>query len=351
MSSKFNLDIRQKHILYFIIRAYGSEGVPVGSRLISKRLSEEHLSPATIRNVMSDLEEMGLLQQPHVSAGRVPTDTAYRMLVEDLISSRSFSFDKRNMLKIQLEKHDDNFQDFFKFLSELIYDYTGHIGLVLTPMVDQIKCKNIRFVKINDSRVLAVFVSNKGIIHNKLIEITEPINQDELDRISNIVRENFRGLTVSRIIRKIHELLREERVRYNKLLERALNLSKLSFGMMDIDDTSIYYSGAEKTIDKISKEQYKKMINLYKTFEDKTRLLVLLEQCLKGDDLNVIIGAENSYSEFEDLSLISASYSSQGRVLGTMAVLGPKWMNYDSTLGFIYYGTRLVSNILTENRF
>ncbi len=351
MSERAKLSERQKQVLYRIIRSYSLDGNPVGSRWISKNLETEKLSPATIRNVMSDLEEMGYLQQPHVSAGRVPTDTAYRMLVQELINTKSFSFDKQRIIKNKLTQHRDNLDEFFKSLPDVLSDVSGHIGIVLTPKVDQVICRNIRFVKINDKKILAVIVANTGMVHDKLIEVAEPFTQDELDRISNLVRSKFMGLTISQIMSEIRTILRAEKAQYDKLLKNALELSSKSFENIEEEETGVYYSGTDHVFTQISREQYERMIDLYRTFEDKTKLLMLLQHCLKENDINVIIGNENELSGFEDMSLISAAYSSGGRILGTLAVLGPKWMNYDSSLGIIYYSTKLVSNFLTESGF
>jgi heat-inducible transcriptional repressor len=245
MENSKRLDQRQRAILYFIIQSYCRDGSPVGSRLISKKYSEEQLSPASIRNVMADLEDMGLLSQPHVSAGRIPTDSALRLMVEDIIRDRSFIFADIETLGTNLEKKSEDMNSFFNLLSKELSERTGYIGIVLTPALADLKCRNIHFIKIEDKKVLAIFVSSYGIVHNKLIHVEENYSQDQLERISNLVNEHLQGITIAEMLTKISVMLKEEKVQYDTLLKQALDLSKKSASYIFSEQSQIYYSGTE----------------------------------------------------------------------------------------------------------
>lgn len=349
MAETYKLDQRQKEILYFIIRNFCLDGAPVGSRLISKQCDDMHLSPASIRNVMADLEDMGLLFQPHISAGRVPTDSALRLMVEDIIKSRSFVSNYITSLGTELEKKSDDMNSFFNNLSRKLSERTGYIGIVLTPAIADLKYRNIHFIKVDDKKVLAIFVSSYGIVHNRLIHVEEKYSQDQLERISNLVNEHLQGMKISDMLTKIGTMLKEEKVQYDTLLKQALDLSGKSVAHIFSEQNEIYYSGTENFISTIAPDEFDRMINIYKAFEDKTKLYTLLQQCLKEGEINVIIGSENLNRDFHDFSLVSATYSNEGLILGTLAVLGPKRMKYDSIMGLVYYSTQIVNKLLTEN--
>lgn len=348
MEENRQLDQRQKAILYFIIKSYCRDGSPVGSRLISKQYREEQLSPASIRNVMADLEDMGFLSQPHVSAGRIPTDSALRMMVEDIIKKRSFIFTNVETLGLDLERKSEDMNSFFNLLSKELSERTGYIGIVLTPTITNLKCRNIQFIKIDDKKILAVFVSNYGMVYDRLIHVEENYSQDQLERISNIVNERLNGITITEMLVKIHQMLKEEKVQYDTLLKQALELSDKGASSLFSEQNRVYYSGTENFLGSMTVEEFDRMVNLYKAFEDKTKLLTLLRQCLKENDINVIIGSENLYRDFKDFSLVSATYSTGGNILGSLAVLGPKRMNYDSIMGLVYYSTKIVNKLLIK---
>lgn len=349
MAELQNLDQRQKEILYFIIRNFCLDGTPVGSRLISKQCNQMHLSPASIRNVMADLEDLGLLSQPHISAGRIPTDSALRLMVEDIIKNRSFMFTDTNFLGFDLEKNSEDMNSFFNTLSKELSDRTGYIGIVLTPTITDLKCKNIHFIRVDDKKLLVIFVSSYGIVHNKLIQAEDRYTQDQLERISNLVNEHLQGMKITEMLAKIEMMLKEEKVQYDALLRQALELSGRSVSQIFREQNEIYYSGTENFISSIAPEEFDRMVNLYKAFEDKAKLFSLLQQCLKEGEINVIIGSENRNRDFHDFSLVSATYSSEGAILGTLAVLGPKRMKYDSIMGIVYYSTQIVNKLLTDN--
>lgn len=348
MEENRQLDQRQKAILYFIINSYCRDGSPVGSRLISKQYGEEQLSSASIRNVMADLEDMGFLSQPHISAGRIPTDSALRLMVEDIIKNRSFILTNVETLGLDLEKKSEDMNSFFNLLSKELSERTGYIGIVLTPTIANLRCRNIQFIKIDEKKVLAVFVSSYGMVYERLIHVEENYSQDQLERISNIVNERLKGITITEMLVKINQMLKEEKVHYDTLLKQALELSGKGASSLFNEQNKIYYSGTENFLGSMTVEEFDRMVNLYKAFEDKTKLLTLLRQCLKENDINVIIGSENLYRDFEDFSLVSATYSTEGNILGTLAVLGPKRMNYDSIMGLVYYSTKIVNRLLIK---
>ncbi|MBN2134964.1 MAG: heat-inducible transcription repressor HrcA [Acidobacteria bacterium] len=351
MAEKDYLDQRQKGILYFIIRAYSESGIPVGSRFISKQYADESLSSATIRNVMADLEELGLLEQPHVSAGRVPSDKAYRLMVGDIINSHRFSFPMQREIESELKNITGDSPTFFQALPTILSNFTGNIGMVLLPRFDEIKIRNLKFVKINKEKVIAVFVSNEGRVQNKLIDVESEYTQDQLDRLSNIVREKFQGMSIHEMLTTVKAMLAEQKNRYDILLSEALELSRKSLEHSAEDSIEIYHSGTDRVIQSINQEKYDQLLEIYRTFEDKTKLYELLARCLNTDGLNVIIGNENEIDTLKNFSIVSAPYGQGEKVLGSIAVLGPKRMDYYSALGVVYYSTKLINNLLAKSGF
>ena len=244
--NQFPLDERKKSVLLEVVNDYIQKAEPVGSRSISK-IHVEKLSPATIRNVMSDLEEMGYLRQPHTSAGRIPTDQGYQFYVDQLLNPQNF-----------LEELEDQTCDYGignQNMQEVLETACGHLskntnqtGLVMLPAFSHTLFKHIEFIKVASEQALAVFYSDRGVLQNKIIPLEKDMTQDQLTSISNYLNEEFSGKTIQSIREEIFFRLKNERDHYNQLMKKALDLSTRLFAE-EIEESSLLVEGALNLLD------------------------------------------------------------------------------------------------------
>jgi heat-inducible transcriptional repressor len=333
---------REKQVLEAIILDYIQTAEPVGSRTVAKKLKME-LSPATIRNVMADLEEMSLLVQPHTSAGRVPTDRAFRYYVDSLLEVRALNRFSRDRIETGLgEKLDLN--EMMRRASSLLSALSKQTGVVLAPRFGSTIFKHVEFIKLQEKKVLVLIVSKMGEVQNKVIEADEAMNQDELDKYSKYLTEIMGGLTLVEAKRKITEELKKEKVLFDKLMYRALLLSQKA--LEDEEGGNIYIEGRTNLMQLPEFADLEKIRILLMAFEEKTKLVKLLDKALAAHGIQIFIGAENELREMRDCTVITAPYSRENYTLGTLGVIGPTRMDYCTIIPLVGYTARVVGRIL-----
>jgi heat-inducible transcriptional repressor len=321
---------RDRKVLQAIIRDYIQTAQPVGSRNISKRY-KMGLSPATIRNVMADLEEMGFLLQPHTSAGRVPTDRAYRFYVDTILNLRRLTPEERAQIETSMipeEVQDVN--EIMKRASHLLSLLSRQTGVVLAP----------RF----GSKIFKHIVSQTGEVQNKIIEADEEISQDEFDRYSKYLTEIMGGLSLAEAKHRIMEELKNEKVLFDKLMFRALQLSQKA--LEDEGEGNLYIDGKTNIMQSPEFADMEKIRGLLQTFEEKTKIVRLLDKALSVQGIQIFIGAENELNEMVNCSVVAAPYSRENYTLGTLGVIGPTRMDYSSIIPIVDYTARILGRIL-----
>jgi heat-inducible transcriptional repressor len=334
---------RDRKILQAIILDYISTAQPVGSRIVSKKY-KMGLSPATIRNVMSDLEEMGFLLQPHASAGRVPTDHAFRFYVDCILNMRKLSAAERGRIEKGLQEESPDINEIMKRASHLLSLLSRQTGVVLAPRFGSKIFKHIEFIRLREKRILIIIVSQTGEVQNKIIEADEEMYQDELDKYGRYLTEIMGGLSLTEAKRKIMEELKKEKVLFDKLMFRALQLSQKA--LEDEGEGNLYIEGTTNFMQSPEFADMEKMRGLIQAFEEKTKIVKLLDKALSAQGIQIFIGAENELNEMMNCSVVAAPYSKENFTLGTLGVIGPTRMDYSSIIPIVDYTARIVGKIL-----
>ena len=343
---KEDVTARNKRIFQSVIQEYIATGGPVSSRKIAKKYSFS-LSPATIRNVMADLEDRGYLYQPHTSAGRIPTDKGFRLYVNTILGIQELSAQKKEAIRKKYQKTAWELSSLMKETSKILSEFSHGTGVVMAPKFMDTFFRRIDFVFLRKGQLLAVFVSQSGLVQNKIIEIEEEnITQDDLDKYSRYLNDILAGLTLRGVRQKIAEEMRKEKNFYDALFFQALRLGHRTF--VGEQEVEVYVEGQNNLFDYPELASAQKMRAFLKTFEEKSLLLKILDRALESEGLHVFIGAENELREMEGLSCILSSYSRESSVLGSLGVVGPTRMNYFAIIPMVDYIAKLLSGYLRE---
>jgi len=342
------LDQRSQSILVELIRDHIEEAEPVGSRTLARKHFQK-LSPATIRNVMSDLEGLGYLHRPHASAGRIPTDQGYRFFVNHLMSLPDLSEAEVSHEPDRISKT-QGFDGVLESACSQLSENLHQTGLVMLPGFSNTRFKHIDFIKVGQREALAVFYSELGILQNKIIPIEKDITQDQLASTSKFLNEEFSGKTIRTIRRELLHRIRNEREHYDQLMKRAMELSTQVFGEEE-KGGELLVEGALNFLDHPEfAGDLEKIKALFKTLEEKTKLINLLDLCLQQDGLTIFIGEENIEEEMTGCSLIAKNYELDGNSMGTIAAFGPKRMDYTKVISVVNHTARKVSELLSERK-
>ena len=349
--SRSVLNEREREILKSVIRFYISEGKPVGSRFISKKRRSD-LSPATIRNIMADLEEAGYLTQPHTSAGRVPTDKGYRFYVDNLLESARLNKSDQEFIDDNLFMANSH-ESVAERISHTISQVTDNIGFVISPALDQNQLKHLEFIQVGDGKILVIIVSRPGLVQNRLVRVDEQFTQYELDQTAKYINENYVGQSLLSIRSDILKKMGEEKALYDRLLKNVILLCNR--GLIDEvsgQNVDIYLDGASNLINKPEFADTLRMRSLFKTFEEKSKLVKILNECIRssaGSGVRVIIGSENSTPGMRDYTLISSPITPQDQHLGSVGILGPTRLEYARAITIVDYVAKLYGQIFNSN--
>jgi heat-inducible transcriptional repressor len=337
-----NLTERKQKILHAVVTDYIQSAEPVGSRTISRR-HKINLSAATIRNEMADLEELGYLSQPHTSAGRIPSQHGYRFYVDYLMSLSVLTTQEEEYIArvfLQLEKMreiDQIIQHTARILSQL----TKYTSLVLGPLFARSSFKQLRLIPLDESRALAVLITDAGYIKNNLIDLPQALSGDELAAVVSYLNEQLAGQTIETLSASRLQQMRSALYARIDLLEQTLLLLEESCSE---NEGRVYLGGTSNILNQPEFKDLEKVKSLLSLFEQDQRLTYLLETPLDG--VTIRIGTENSLQEMNDCSLVTATYMLHSRPVGTIGVLGPTRMEYSRVVSIIEYITVKLNNIL-----
>lgn len=340
------LQNRDREILRAVVESFIQTGDPIGSRTIARDYREA-LSPATIRNVMADLEGAGLLSQPHPSAGRVPTDRGLKFYVEELLDARRVGETERNRIDRALRSRGGGLGSLLEEASHQLADLSHHVGMVLVPDFSQRVFEKVTFVRVGVRRIAALFVSRPSLVDHRVIEVDEDYAQDELDKVSRYLSESFSGLTLAQIRVKLLDMMAEEKALYDLLMREALDLSARSFSE-DSPGGELIVEGATNILDRQEFAKVEDMRTLFRAFEEKSRLVAILNRCLDQKGCRVFIGAEAGAPEMVGCALITSPYHDGARPVGTIGVLGPARMEYGRAIAVVDTLARVLSEVLSE---
>ena len=339
------LSERSKSILNAIISSYIATAEPVGSRTITKRY-EMGISPATVRNIMADLEEMGYLLQPHISAGRVPTDKAYRFYIDMLLEVKALPKQQEEAINNYPLPRED-FHHLMQETSRLLSGLSHYCGVVMAPKPAETVYKHIEFIRLSGRKALAIFVSNSGIIHNRMISLDEDLTQKELEQVSAFLNRELSGKTLNEIRARILALMEEDRNKYTKLLARLMHTWQDTVEEQS-DEGELFVGGLSEMFNIPDFHDMARMKELFYAFEEKHRLLKLLDRAMDAEGVQVFIGSENPFFDMQGVSLVVASYKGEGNVVGTLGVIGPSRMPYNTVIPLVDCTAKVLGRLISE---
>jgi heat-inducible transcriptional repressor len=341
------MDPRTEEILVKIIVHFINNAEPIGSRMLSKVLKQK-LSPATIRNVMSDLSDMGFIEQPHTSAGRVPTDAGYRYYINKLLnlskSSQSESYvnqvDEKGIT--QHNRLEDILLDATNELSSL----TNCPGIVISPKFSASRLKQFQLVKLSEKQILVVIVTQIGMVHNKVIHLRTCPDQEDLNKMAAILLDLFEGKSIAQIRKNLVEKLSKTKDEYDPFIIQAIRLGKKAFEINSRGE--LFISGRSKMCTYPEFNDQDKLMAVYKVFEEKTSLTDFMIEAMDYKGLKINIGAENQEYGLNTCSVIAGTYGNQGYMLGSIGIVGPTRINYPNVITAIQYSTEKLSFSLSQ---
>ncbi|WP_374089322.1 heat-inducible transcriptional repressor HrcA [Methylomicrobium lacus] len=343
MSHPHPLNERSLQLLKTLIERYISDGQPVGSRVLSKD-SDLKLSPATIRNVMADLEDLGLIHSPHTSAGRVPTVSGYRLFVDSLLTVKPLEIREVNRLQESLSAIDDQSQA-LGTASRLLSELTQMAGVVTLPKRETLFLRHVEFLPLSHSRVLVIFVTNEQEVHNKIIHTSRLFSPAELQQAANYLNSIYSGRSLASVRDAVLQELQDDREQMNQLMLDAIQIAQLAFDPDDKKEDFVL-SGETNLMGFSELSDRDRLRSLFEAFSQKQGVIHLLDQCMKADGVQIFIGEESGYQAFDHCSLVTASYSVSDEVVGVLGVIGPTRMAYEKIIPYVDVTAKLLSAAL-----
>lgn len=337
------LDKRAQILLKTLVEHYISDGQPVGSRTLSKS-SGLDLSPATIRNVMSDLEELGFIASPHTSAGRIPTQRGYRFFVDTLLTVQPLQENEVKSLAKKLSSPDP--QELISSAAGMLSNLTQFAGVILTPKRTSMAFKHLEFLPISEKRILVILVSADGSVQNRVIVTDKQYAESELISATNYFNQHYSGSSFEQVQFKLHEELKQMQTDMSKLMSAAL---EASHKVMDNENETVVISGERNLlqVDDLSTNVHS-LRKLFELFETRTSLMQLLSTSQGAEGIQIFIGGESGYLPLDECSLITSPYEANGQVIGTLGVIGPTRMAYERVIPIVDITAKLLSNALSN---
>ncbi len=347
------LNERQKEVLTAIIEAFIASAEPVGSRTLAK-LSKLDVSPATIRNVMADLEDLGLLTAPHASAGRVPTALAFRVYVERLAQRGRIGTKERELIQAIAPGNGD-IKDVLRQAGQVLSSVAKHAALVIMPVIDEVRFESIELVQLRENAVLAVFVARSGFVQHRVVQAEFGVDRDQLVGMSNYLKSIITGRTLAEVRGEITRAMGDERAQADRLMRQALFLAERA--TQGAPEQDMLLSGQGALLDQPEFADIQKMRRLLRAFEEKTILLRLLDlaangaidaQAAHGTETCVVLGVESTSRDLQELAAVTAAYAAAEGPVGRVAVVGPTRMNYSRVIPLVEMTAQAISRTLGE---
>jgi heat-inducible transcriptional repressor len=338
------LDKRAQILLKTLIERYIAEGQPVGSRTLSK-YSGLDLSPATIRNVMADLEELGFIASPHTSAGRVPTPRGYRFFVDTLLVVKPLQSEALHRMEGELQP--ENPQRAIHAASHLLSQLTQFAGVVMTPRRRSVTFRQIEFLKLSEKRILLIVVTPDGGVQNRILFTERDFSAGELVEAANYINQNYAGHSFEDVRTRLQGELRELRRDMIQLMTSAVDAGNRALS----EDADQYVISGEHNLLSVQElsQDMTRLRQLFDLFERKTTLVQILDVSLRGHGVQIFIGGESGVSAPDDVSVVTSPYKVDGEVVGTVGVIGPTRMAYDRVIPIVDVTAKLLSSALSQH--
>jgi len=339
-----DLNERSLYLLKTLVERYIQDGQPVGSRALSKD-PQLNLSPASIRNVMADLEDMGLIHAPHTSAGRVPTVSGYRLFVDSLLTVKPLASSELDQLQISLSTDTDQVSDVLGKASRLLSDVTQMAGVVTLPRRETVVLRQIEFLPMSSTRVLVIFVTDGEEVHNKIINTSKLFSPAELQQAGNYLNSIYAGRSLAKIREQVVKDLESDRNLVNQGMIDAVSMAQLAFAQQPAKDDYVL-SGETNLMGFSELSDMEHLKQLFEAFNQKRGVIHLLDQCLEAEGVQIFIGEESGYRAFDHCSLVTSSYSVNDEVVGVLGVIGPTRMAYQKVIPFVDVTAKLLGAAL-----
>ena len=338
------MDKRAQILLKTLVEHYISDGQPIGSRTLLQH-SGLDVSPATIRNVMSDLEQLGFIASPHTSAGRVPTQKGYRLFVDSLLTVQPLGSQAVQQLKSGLSSPIPN--ELINSAADMLSQLTQFAGLVMIPKRKRIAFKHLEFLPLSETRILVIIVTSDGNVQNRIILADKPYSSSELTQASNYFNSHYAGQTFEEVQQNLHQELQQMQSDMNRLMSAALAASS-SQAKGDKDGVIIAGERNLLQVDELS-TNVTSLRKLFELFERRTSLMQLLDNSQHAEGIQIFIGGESGYLALDECSMITAPYEADGQVVGTLGVIGPTRMAYERVIPIVDVTAKLLSNALNNS--
>ncbi len=336
------LEPRAQRLLKTLVERYIAEGQPIGSRTLS-RFSGLDVSPATIRNVMADLEEMGLITSPHTSAGRIPTTLGYRMFVDTLLTVEPLTHQHLNEIQDQFSPGQP--QKLINCASQILSELTHFAGIVVAQRPELLRIKQIEFISLSENRILLIIVSTTGEVQNRILFTRTQHSQSDLATAAALLNEHFSGLSFEEINLKLGTELERLQTHMSDLMKATIEAGNAA---AEYAKTAYVVSGEINLMDSIDlTTNMQQLKELFRLFEQRTSLMQLLDISRHADGVHIFIGGESGLQPLGDCSVVSAPYEVNGVVIGSLGVIGPTRMAYDKVIPIVDVTARLLSSALT----
>ncbi len=341
-----HLSERSLYLFKSLVEHFIEDGAPVGSRTLA-RDSNLNLSPATIRNVMADLEDAGFLLSPHTSAGRVPTVKGYRLFVDILLRVNNLNSAEIEKIAHELVLGND-LPILMQRASTLLSEITRLAGVVMLPRTEQTKLQHIEFIPLSTNRVLVVLVVNDDEVQNRIINTSKVFSPSELQQATNYLNEIFAGKDLDYMRQTILNELEKTKEQVNQAMQAAIEMAQIALNVNDADksDDKLLFSGQTNLMDVAELSDIDKLKKLFETFNQRRDILHLLEQSINAEGIQIFIGEESGYDVLDNCSVVTSPYEVDGRVLGVLGVIGPTRMHYERVIPIVDITAKMLGDSL-----
>lgn len=340
------LSERARQVLAGVISNYVTTAEPVGSRTISK-MDGFAISSATIRNVMADLEEAGLLHQPHASAGRVPTVEGLRFYVEKVLEVRELDEQAKTLLRQTVEDPGAReVSDLLKAVSRRLSAVSQQVAVVAAPRLDHGRFRRMEFVLLKPGLALVVLVADGGVVQNRVIEVDQELRQEDLDKYTRYLNDLLRDLNLFEVKQRLAQEMAREKARFDVLTRKALKLGQIAVDQGP--DSDVYVVGQSNLLGLPEFADLQRLRLVFQAFEEKSTLLRLLEKSQAAQGVQIFIGSESEVADLDDITAVVAAYGGDNRSLGALGVIGPTRMDYSKVIPVVDYTAKLVSAMLND---
>jgi len=332
---------RAQHLLHALIQRYIRDGQPVGSRTLSKD-SGLDLSPATIRNVMSDLEDMGMVSAPHTSAGRVPTPKGYRLFVDTLVRYRQPKDGDIDELRSQIQRKVDDADALVSSVSNLLSDFTNLAGVVTVPHAQHAALRQIEFLPLSENRILAILVINDREVQNRILHTDQDYTASELQQAANLINEHYAGKELSQVRERIVKDLDQTRDSMNQAMHDIIAVAQSAMNDAPRSRGEFVLAGETNLMGFAELSDVDTLRRLFDAFSRKRLIFDLLDRSIHANGVQVFIGAESCYEMLDDCSVVTAPYHLDDDTVGVLGVIGPTRMAYDRVVPIVDITARLL---------